>query len=385
MNAPLALRLSRKRRRDLCGFPSNLPSSPDQLLRDLPLLRETLEGPEARLIEGSWYAGRATTKWHLKSRHPIVYVMYFEVNTRWCCRSVLAESRRPILFGIPFPQVPIERSHDADDLPSREPFGLRPRFTGWLPQPIERLRGWLSAAEEYLSQERQILADLSEWAAEAALLDYRKPSHADRIARAVPAQRRAMERLNEAGDAYAPVLEDIEDARCGASASLADPSERLLRWANRRVWLVVNDGHRIHVYHVDALPDRPIPKYWDASEVDYMGDAHQLVHLPDLVRRHMTPEASEETLEVVWDQASIERCDRELAELWKNLDAQHDLPSDFASLWKTFYGYDFEAAYGWNGRGTRSSGIEPQPTSHVWYGSGGVGGGGDAGGCGGGV
>jgi hypothetical protein len=350
-------------------------------MSELPLLRETLEKPEARLIEGSWYAGRATTKWHLKSRHPIVHVVYFEVNTRWCCRSVLAESRRPLLFGIPYPQVSIQLSHDADDLPMREPLagvGFGATFhslsTGWLPQPIERLRAWLSAAEEYLSQERQILADLGEWAAEAALLDYRKPSHADRIARAVPAQRRAMERLNEASDAYAPVYEDIEDARGGAPASLDDPSELLLRWANQRVWLAVNNGHRIHVYHVDALPDRPISKYWDASEVDYMGDPHQLVDLPDLGRAHMTPEASEETLEVVWDQASIERCDRELAELWKDLDAEHDLPSDFASLWKAFYGYDFEAAYGRNGRGTRSWGTQPPPTTSTWSGSGGVGG-----------
>lgn len=390
MNSSLALRLSRRRRRDLCGFPSYLPSGPSQLISELPLLRQVLEGPEARLSEGSWYAGGATTGWHLRSRHPVIEVVFISASTSWCCGKVLSESRQPHSVGIPLPKVSILRSHDTDApmleyFASKVPARLR-SSTGWAPQPIERLRTWLSAAEEYWTREREILADLDEWAAEAALLDYRKPSHADRIARAVPPQRRAMERLNEASDAYDPVYKEIADAMRGAPSSPVDPSELLLRWADQRAWLVVNDGRRIHLTRADAMPDRPRPKYWDAAEVDYGGNPHRLAHLRELGGRHVTHEASGETLEVVWDRASIEHCDREIAELWKELDAEHDLPSDFASLWKAFFGYEFEAAHGWNGDGTRSSGIEPRQTpSHVWYGSGGVGGGGDAGGCGGGV
>jgi hypothetical protein len=389
MASSLALRLSRRRRRDLCGSPSYLPSGPSELIGELPLLRRILEEPEVRLSEGSWYAGGATTEWHLRSRHPVVQVVFVLANTDWCCRTVLSESRQPHAVGIPLPKASILHSHDTDAPMLNYYAGSMPgRYrsaTGWAPQSIERLQAWISAAEEYWTRKYQILADLDEWAAEAALLDYRKPSHADRIARAVPPQRRAMERLHEASDAYDPVYQEIAVAMRGAPDSPVDPSESLLRWADQRLWLVVNDGRRIHITRADAMPDRPIPKYWDASEVDYMGNPHRLAHLPQLGNRHVTHEASGETLEVVWDRTSIERCDNEIAELWKELDAEHDLPSDFASLWKAFFGYEFEAAYGWNSDGTRSTGIEPRPTTtSVWYGSGGVGGG-DAGGCGGGV
>jgi hypothetical protein len=77
-----------------------------------------------------------------------------------------------------------------------------------------------------------------------------------------------------------------------------------------------------------------------------------------------------------------EHCDREIAELWKPLDAEHDLPDDFASLWRALFGYDFRSASGWNGDGTRTAGNErPPAASSGWSGSGGVGGsgGGDGG------
>jgi hypothetical protein len=415
MVSPLALWLSAHRRHRWCGDPSKIPTHLDDVLAALPPLRAAFDAPPPHIREGRWEDG---SSWRIRSPRPYVRVFVFLSPAEWCAAEVWSRMPLPCPVAIPVPPGR-SRSYPDTDLPpalAEPPDGLS-RFEGvydWSSQPIQRVHEWLDAAAAYLTRQRAILADLADWAAEAALLDPRKAGHAGRIARAVPEQRRAMERLAEASAAYRPVLDDV---RIKVPKSDPDPVVKpevvLGNWARRQTWLVVKDPDRdrMIVCRDTEFPQHELSKnYWAPMEATIGGVTHRLARLTELPAAHLAERTDDapahEALEVVWDERSIALCDREIAGLWSRMDAEHDLPGDFASVWQAYSGYDYRSVVARSREGTRQvpRAVESTvPRRRNRYGTsggggdggfagavgacsggGGCGGGGGGGGCGGG-
>lgn len=395
MVTPLALWLSPSRRRGWCGDPSKIPTHLDDVLAELPSLRPGFDAPSAHLREGRFYAGGGSSSWHVQSSHPYVRVYVFPTPASWCAAEL--RSRMPPLYPVAIP-VPPGRSRLYPDS------GLPPAFGalthdlsqyegvyGWSAQPIERVHEWLDAAAEYLTRQRAILTGLADWAAEAAALDPRKAGHSKRITLAVPAQRRVMEQLVEASAAYRPVLNSVRDAVGGRTGPdpAVNPETVLLDWASERTWLIVKDPDRdrMVVYRESEFQQDLLSKQsWAPMQVTVRGVAHRLTDFIGLSATYLVERGdsyAKSAIEVVWDERSIELCDREIAELWADLDAEHDLPGDFASVWKAFFGYDHRSVFArkWTGTQEPPGTLPPtKPKRRSRYGSGdGSGGGGEYG------
>lgn len=362
MVSPLALWLSPHRRHRWCGDPSKIPTNLDDVLAALASLRAAFDAPPPHIREGRWDDG---SSWRIRSPHPYVRVFVFPSPAEWCAAEMWSRMPLPCPVAIPVPPGRSRSYPDADLPPALEELtGDLTRFEGvydWSSQPIQRVHEWLDAAAAYLTRQRAVLADLADWAAEAALLDPRKAGHAGRIARAVPAQRRAMERLAEASAAYERVLGGVRGIVDRADPDpVADPEAVLRDWALRQTWLVVKDPDRdrMIVCRETEFPKQERSKYyWAPTEATIRGVTHRLARLTELPAAHLTQRTDDapahDALEVVWDERSIALCDREIAGLWSRMDAEHDLPGDFASVWQAFYGYDFRSVVARSREGTR--------------------------------
>lgn len=359
MVTPFSLWLSSIRRFRWCGDPSKIPTHYDEVLAALPALRAAFDAPSARVREGSFSAaGDSGGAWRIESPHPYVRVFLVPTTATWCAEEI----RKPTPpVAIPVPPGHSEFYPDAALPAALE--GLADASSStleteqWSPQPIERVHEWLDAAAEYLTRQQEILSELADWAEETATLDWWKAGNAGRIARAVPAQMRAMRRLVEAGADYERVLAEVRIAIRRAPYPVSNPETVLLDWANEQTWLVVKDAERARmvVCREDAFDqDLLSHESWDSTEVTVRGLRHRLASMAELHSRLLVEQsdAAEDAVEVVWDERSIDMCDREIAEFWAGLDAEHDLPGDFASVWKAFFGYDHRSVLARHATGT---------------------------------
>jgi hypothetical protein len=356
MAASLALWLSYGRRRDLSGLPSQIPDYLDAFIDELPLVRDAFDAPEVRTRSGYWYPRGNAFEWHLRAPHPLTRVFVYATSTWWCGERIRDEYRPPLPVAIPFP--PGESTNcDGAFLPPMLDAAASSRSVGahrWSAQPIEKVRRWLDAAGEYVSRQREALAGLGDWAVEAERLDHRKPWHAGRIARAVPAQRRAMERFCEASADYRPVYDEVMAAvRASPDPDpLAEPVTALLKWAKKRMWLVTEDpgGEGMRVYRHDAAPGE-VTANSNLPWLRFQGKEHKPADLSELLWKHLTGRPEEGTVAVAWDEASVALCDREIAEFWEGSE-EHSLPEDFDAFWRVHYGYDRRSVQARNRVGT---------------------------------
>jgi hypothetical protein len=115
-------------------------------------------------------------------------------------------------------------------------------------------------------------------------------------------------------------------------------------------------------------------------EVSFNGERHEPVNLVALASGYLLDEEEvDEEADIrplQWDPDSIALCGSEIAGLWQHFGLEHDLPSDFASVWEAMFGGDFRSAVVDQTDDTRKVEVPKQPYRSHRTGSGGNWGGG---------
>jgi hypothetical protein len=340
--------LSARRRRELFGYPERIPRGLGEAAAAIDGLREAFRSPECRTLRGRWNPG-GRAEWHLWGSDPFVQVHYRGIGIRWLNHELSIEAMRLPPVAVPLPPLQVV-APDSPGTRGLEPAAELPPAIGtlrsyvqrslWHTVPETQVQEWLDGAEVYLERWHSILAELRVRSAEGVKLDPRNPLHAKRIAEeAVPPQRAALLRLLEAGEAYEPTLRSVRHAVPTADRyDWIDPVHMLRAWAENKVWVVILDGEAGRVMHVGLIGDEA-RTFIDgnlAYEVD--GVAYWAWSLNMIKSAAFSVYPGQASMRVEWDRASLAFADQEVAGFWTDVQAEHDLPGDFAAAWSALSG-----------------------------------------------
>jgi len=244
-------------------------------------------------------------------------------------------------FATPFSSGATELEPEAEEPPAIQALGGYVKRSPWRTIPEAQVQEWLDAAAAYLERQHSILTELRTRSDHIATLDPGNPLHAKRIAEeAVPPQRAALTRLLEAGEAYEPTLRAVQNCLPMTSQfdPWIDPVHPLRAWFKRKDWVVLLEGTAGRIMHVDLIADKE--RTWIDEKTAYeIGEADfWAVSLHTIQRATTTAGTDQVKFEVEWDPASLAYADRAVAELWNGIDAEHDLPGDFAAACMKLYG-----------------------------------------------
>lgn len=267
----------------------------------------------------------------------------------WLSRELSRDAQQLPEVAVPLAPLAAPFSSGVGDLepeteepPAIKALGGLVKRSLWRTIPEAQVQEWLDAAAIYLERQHSILTDLRARSRDIAGIDPRNPLHARRIAEeAVPLQRAALTQLLEAGKAYESTLRAVRNflPKIDRFDPRIDPVHPLRGWIEQKNWVVILEGTAGRIMHVDLIKDKECTLIDGQTAYDVGGTAFWAVSLNTIKRAAFTARTGQVAFEVEWDQASLAHADRVVAEFWNGIDAEHDLPGDFASACIKLYGF----------------------------------------------